>query len=62
MVNDNQIRMIFISFNYSREDLLNNQSDPNDEQFFNSFVILSIHYLIGGLARGLRRRRCDCVE
>lgn len=45
--------MIFFSPLIFREDLLNNQSDPNDEQFFNSFVILSIHYLVGGLARGL---------
>jgi hypothetical protein len=42
---------MYLSF---REDLLS-RSDPINEQFLNSFVILSTHYLIGGLARGLKQ-------
>jgi len=43
---------MYLSF---REDLLS-RPDPINEQFLNSFVILSTHYLIGGLARGLKRK------
>lgn len=41
-----------LSFCVYREDLLI-RSDPNNEQFLSTFVILAAHYLVGGLARGL---------
>lgn len=36
---------------FPRDDLLD-RADVNSEQFLYSFVILSTHYLVGGLARG----------
>jgi hypothetical protein len=46
----NQKQILF----FFREDLLS-RPDPINEQFLNSFVILSTHYLVGGLARGLTK-------
>jgi hypothetical protein len=48
---------MYLSF---REDLLS-RSDPINEQFLNSFVILSTHYLIGGLARGLKKKKQNFI-
>jgi hypothetical protein len=48
-------KRIFL-FLFFREDLLT-RPDPINEQFLNSFVILTTHYLVGGLTRGLIFRR-----